>query len=156
MKKFWILLLLLLTVNLINPRPCESSGIPVKEGYIVLKGQEAPIEVGEGYYLSGKDGVALAQGIEELKAEKEKLMLERDAYKEAYEAQLDVTDRYAKLLKDAWETYDRRVKATDDLISLYEEKDQIRKKQILEIQKETNKHKTLNVILSIALIVVII
>lgn len=154
MKKFWILLLLSLILNPINLS--EAAGIPIKEGFIVPKGQDSPVHVGEGYYLSGKDGIALAQGIEELKAEKEKLMLERDAYKEAYESQVDMTSKYSQLLKDAWDTYDRRVKATDDLISLYEEKDQIRKKQILEAQKETTKHKTLNVILSIALIAVII
>lgn len=139
----------------IAPRVSYSAGIPVQEAIITPVHGDVIVVEG-GYYFTEQEGKLVAQGIRDVEAELERLIMERDAYKDAYEAQVDVTSQYARLLKDAWDTYDRRVKATQELIELYEEKDKVRQAQIIDAKSEVRKHQLLNIILSVALAVVLL
>lgn len=111
-----------------------------------------PVDVKDGFYLTQQEGIAVGQGIENLKADLAKLTKERDAYKTAYEDQVDITSEYSKLLKDMYLSYEMRVNVTKDIIDLYERKDILRKEQLNDMNKELIKHKTLNIGLIIALL----
>ena len=139
----------------ITPSITFAAGLAVKEAIITPKNGDVMVVQG-GYYFTDQEGKLVAQGIQDVNAELERLKMERDAYKEAYESQVDMTSQYAKLLKDAWYTYDRRVKATEELIQLYEEKDKVRQAQIIDAKADVRKHQFLNILLSIGLVVVLL
>ncbi len=151
MKKLVLLLILLLS----TVSPSFAVGVPIQEGVIIPKSTGEHTSVGEGFYLNKQEATDVAQGIENLRAELLSLEKQRDAYKEAYESQKDITSEYSKLLKDMYEKYDLQSQIVKDLISLYEKKDEVRQKQLLEARKEVLTHKSLNIVFIITILLMI-
>lgn len=151
MKKLVMLLILLLSIA----SPSFAVGTPISEGIIVPKATGQQTLVGEGFYLNKQEATDVAQGIENLRAELIATEKQRDAYKEAYESQKDITSEYSKLLKDMYEKYDHQTRIVKDLIMLYEKKDEVRQKQILEARKEALTHKSLNIVFIITILLML-
>lgn len=152
MKKYLMLSILLL--SMVSSPSYANLGLAVKEGTIVPKqNPEQVLHVKDGFYLTQQEGVELATGIRKLQADLEIYKEKAEAYKIAYEKQVDVTSEYAKLLEDMYLKYDARVKETEKLIAAYDEKDDIRQKQIRETKNETNTYKLATGVLLIGLLI---
>lgn len=153
MKKLVMLSILLLSIS--NASICFAVGTPIQDGVIVPKSTMEHTVVGEGFYLTKDEATDVAQGIENLRAELITLEKQRDAYKEAYESQQDITSDYSKLLDDMYNKYEMQVNIVKELISLYEQKDVLRQKQLIEAKKELITHKSLNIVFVITILLML-
>ena len=105
-----------------------------------------------GYYTPEEEQ-AIAQGIENLKTEIIKLQLQVDAYKEAYEREKSINERYAETIKSVIEKLEDKIGLLETQIKLTEDKVKL---LIKDNNRLTRENTFMKLITTVAIAVVII
>jgi len=96
---------------------------------------------------SPEEELLMAKGISTLKAEKDALTIERDAYKKAYESEVAINEEYATVLKDIVSKYDLKIEKYERIITTLEEDNKILKKENKQLIAENDFWKLMGIIL---------